>query len=348
MMIHNLKMLFVPPATKTTTCEHTILSMIRKDERDDETLPLIETYQPIYSDSDSSQSQIVGITLMLVSALFFCTMTVLVRYILAYQGISVATMVLLRGTTQSSLAFVSVSMFGKVKEVFRVPRRLLPLLILRGILGSVSLSLYYMSLTRLNLGMTTSIFFINPIFTLIVSRIFLNEQFGRVEAIAAISSILGVFLIANPTLDLGDVHDPQYIFGVLFGLLSAGFVAFTLVTIRAIGSQIHFMNNVVALGTGVMILGIAMGGTYNVTRESPKGLLLAVLACFSGYIGQCLFNFSLQLIKAGTGSVLRTIDVPLAYTLGVLFLGEVPHVVSLIGAGMVVSSCAAIGLNAKR
>ena len=317
-----------------------------KEERADESVPLLPRYHPIYS--DAGQNEMLGVVLMLVSAFFFCSMTLLLRYALAYQGVSVATMVLLRGSTQALLAFVSVAMFAKPKEVFSVPKRLLPRLVLRGVLGSSSLALYYYSLTRLSLGMTTSIFFINPIFTMILSSVFLRERVGVVEAIAAIASIFGVFLVVNPTLDLSELQDPRYMVGVGCALLAAALTAFTIVTIRSLGSQVHFMNNVVALGTGVTVLGVAMGGTNSITRDSAKGMMFGLLGCLSGFFGQCLFNKALQHVRAGRGSITRTIDVPLAYALGVVLLGEVPHVVSLVGAVFVVSGVAAIGLATRQ
>ncbi len=338
----------LPHPAVSADCDESVLSLIIGEEEpsNDELKPSLPQFRPMYSDTD--QNETLGIFLLLISGLFFCAMTVSSRYALSYEGISVPTIVLLRGASQTILGLLSAVLFANPLQVFRVPRRLLPLLVVRGFFGATAEALYFLTLTYLNLGMTTSIYFTNPIFTMVLSSMFLGEKAGTVQVVAGVVSIVGVFLVVDPTLDLGDVKDSSYFIGVAFGLLSACLVACAMVCIRSLGSRVHYMGNVLAFGTGVTVLGLGMGGTTTLAQEPTKGVVIGTLGCVSGFIGQCLFNKGLQHVRAGPGSVVRTIDVPLAFVLGVILLDEVPHVLSLLGAFLVVGGVAAIGWTSKR
>ncbi len=334
--------------TIASDCQDSVLSLIlaKEEPGNDETKPLLPQFRPLYSDTD--QNETLGIFMLLISGLFFCAMTFSVRYVLVYEGISVPTIMLLLGSSQTILALLYAVLFSNPFQIFRVPRRLLPLLFVRGAVGGTAEAFCFLTLTYLNHGMTTSIYFTNPIFTMALSSMFLGENAGTVQVVAGLVTIIGVFFVMNPTLDVGDVKDPNYFIGVACGLVASGFVACTMICVRSLGSQIHYMSNVLAFGTGVTVLGVAMGGTSTLSLEPTKGLVLGTLGCASGFIGQCLFNKALQHVRAGPGSVVRTIDVPLAFVLGVVLLDQVPHFLSLLGAFLVVGGVTAIGVTSKR
>jgi len=97
----------------------------------------------------------------------------------------------IRGIVQLSLGLLSVFAFTNPRDVFIVPPHLIPLLLIRGIFGASSYSISYKPLSLAPIGIVTSIFFVNPIFTAIASSFVLKERISfktRVEQICLLHS----------------------------------------------------------------------------------------------------------------------------------------------------------------
>lgn len=176
----------------------------------------------------------------------------------------------------------------------------------------------------------------------------LGERCGLVEAIAALLSFTGVVLVSNPTFEsappAGGMTD--HVMGCAIALTGAVCAAAAYVTVRSFGTQISFVLSVLSLGVGVTIGGIIMGGaSWSAVRDHPTGFLYAVTGAVFGFIGQCLLNKGFQYCRAGTGTLMRNVDVPLAWLLGLIFLHEVPYLTSLIGSGLVLAGTILVGLK---
>jgi drug/metabolite transporter (DMT)-like permease len=72
------------------------------------------------------------------------------------------------------------------------------LLITRGLTGSIAFSLAYTSLPYLDIGDSTAIFFLHPVFTALLSWPVLQEKVGLSDAPAVLLGILGTTLIVQP------------------------------------------------------------------------------------------------------------------------------------------------------
>lgn len=90
-----------------------------------------------------------------------------------------------------------------------------------------------------------------------------------------------------------------------------------------------------------------MGGLSVPIREKPTETAIAVFACCLGFLGQCLLNAGLKFSRASTGTLLRNIDVPLGYCMG-LFLGEIPKFFAIFGSALVLIGTAIVAANASR
>ena len=291
---------------------------------------------------DDGRTEAYGYALMLLSAGFFEVMGLIARAATVYHGVSVPNIVFLRGLVQFILGVASSFTFAEPKDVYGVPRNLLPLLTLRGLFGAVSLSLTYTALSLVPLGVCTSLFFLNPIFTIILSSITIGERVSRKEMLAVASTIVGVMLIANPTMEMPGQLSASYVLGVCIVLTSSVVVSVAFVTVRAMGKRVHFLANVLTFGISTAMIGLVLGGAA--LPGFTKGIALALVGCVFGFFGQCCLNLGFQCCRASTGSLLRTIDVPLAYLLGLVFLGEVPHFVSLVGSAIVIGGNVVVGL----
>lgn len=181
-----------------------------------------------------------------------------------------------------------------------------------------------------------------------LSSVVLGERVGKRDMIAAALSFVGVVLVSNPTLsiDFTAVHSGGYALGVGLVFISSCVLSLAIVIIRSAGKAVHYMSLVTAYAFFVTLAGVAMGGAnLNKLIQDPTSLGIALIASLLGFLGQALFNAGFQKCPAGTGSVVRSVDVPLAFVLALIFLHEVPHAMSIVGSMLVVGGVALVGLK---
>lgn len=156
--------------------------------------------------------------------------------------------------------------------------------------------------------------------------------------------MVGVGLVSNPTLSLGGSISSAYVLGIGAVLCSAMLVAVSNVAIRSLGMRVHFMTNVMAIGICETLTGAAMGGIASTLslRHNLAGLAVALAAGVCGFLAECLFANGMQHCRAGIGSVIRTVSVPLSYLMG-LVLGETSNVVAIAGSCLVLAGMLVIG-----
>lgn len=188
----------------------------------------------------------------------------------------------------------------------------------------------------------------DPIFTMMLSSVLLSEPFGGIEIGAAICSFVGVVLVSNPHLqiDFSAGQPPGFAIGC-FAILASSIVnAMTCCMVRAASSQVHFMVFVLAMGIGVAVFGAMLGGiSPSMMTADPVALRIVVIGSLGGLFGTTCLHKAFRFCRAGTGTLMRNVDVPVSYMLGVAVLGEIPHVVSLFGSVLVVGGTCVVGLR---
>lgn len=283
-----------------------------------------------------------GYFLMLLSGIFMTGINVTVRGVTTLEGLSVPNMIFLRSLTHVLFCIVATFAFLNPRHVFDVPRKHMPLLILRGLFATGCLVLSYKALSLVPLAVITSVYFLDPVFTMLISYALLAEGISLKELLGAAVSVAGIILVANPTF-LAPWNIPAaYRYGIGLELISTFLAGCTLVSVRALAKvKIHYMMNTFAFGIPSLIMGIALGGT---NLPLNRGLLFAFLGSISGFFAHVFMSMSLQYCRASTGALISNVNLPLAFLLGVVLLGETPHLVSLGGAVLVIAGCVIIGL----
>lgn len=107
------------------------------------------------------QSETYGYTLLLLSTMCYCVMTLSTRAATAYHDLDPLTMVFLRGLAQTITSVVIIFAFMDYRKVFDLSPRLICALAVRGIFGGTSMSLMFVALSLAPLGVVTSIFFLS-------------------------------------------------------------------------------------------------------------------------------------------------------------------------------------------
>ncbi|KAI1315096.1 hypothetical protein EDD11_001286 [Mortierella claussenii] len=256
------------------------------------------------------------------------------------------------------------------------------LLFCRGLAGSCGLGFFFYALSVMPLADATVIFFLGPVFTAILARIVLKEAFGPLDALASAVSLVGVVLVAQPsvlfrhdqpkvpgggegqeeelmTSSLGwmllqrqQEEDHRRLFGAMAAICGAMCSAVAYVIVRKIGKQgAHSMQHVTYFGAVSCV--ISMLGLYTLQGGyvAPHGALMwtgVVSLGVAAFVGQILLNSGLQLAPLGPGTLMRMNDIVFAFIFQIAVQHEQPDTFSFIGASLVMICTGGMGLNKWR
>ncbi|GJJ72106.1 hypothetical protein EMPS_04463 [Entomortierella parvispora] len=340
------------------------------------TTPVASSAQPaaaVALTADQRHQETKGLIYMTLSAFFFSFMSLLVS--LTAKSLPSFEIVFFRGVIQTVLGvvacrYLNISPFGQKGVRF--------LLFCRGFAGSCGLGFFFYALSVLPLADATVIFFLGPVFTAILARIVLKEPFTPLDALASSISMVGVVLVAKPSVlfppspisspPSGGIEggegslmmallqrqeeDHRRLFGALSALCGAMCSAVAYVLVRKIGKQgAHSMQHVTYFG--VVSCFVSAAGLYVMQGGyvAPEGNLMwtGVLTLgVSAFVGQILLNSGLQLAPIGPGTLMRQNDIVFAFIFQITVQHEQPDLFSFLGASLVMICTGGMALNKWR
>jgi len=201
----------------------------------------------------------------------------------------------------------------------------------RSALGLTTMVLAFNALFYLPLAEATTIGFVAPLFSVMLSALLLGETVGRHRWSAVAVGFLGVLIVMQPETE----HLPPL--GLVLALLSALGVAAVTITIRQIGKTESAQTTVLWFtATSMLAVGLLLP-FYEQAHDAGTWAILAALGFFGG-IGQLLLTSSLRYAPVA-------VIVPFDYTqllwavlLGwLLFETDVPGS-TWLGAGVIIAS----------
>lgn len=257
---------------------------------------------------------------MLLSTLAFTLMNGLLKFLTSYSAYQ---MVFFRSL--GSLFFTFGFLFNKGISVLGTHRKLL---VLRGLVGSTSMVLFFMALHYMPLGSAVGLRYIAPIFAAIFAILLLREKVRPIQWLFFIVSFSGVLVLKGLDRSIP-------VLGLVLVLIASVFSGLVYIIIRKIGSREHpvvIVNYFMCIAT---IIG-GVGAIFN--WKTPVGIdwfLLASLGVF-GYFGQLFMTKAFQMGETNAIAPLKYLEVFFAVIVGVLFLGETYVVWSFVGMAMII------------
>jgi len=300
---------------------------------------------------------------MAVSTFGFSTMTLLVRVGTTTLGLPSLQLVGSRSAVQAGLAG---ALLGACRTPLSLPRRgLWAWMLARSLSGTVGIASFFTALRLLPLGDATVVFFTGPLWTAALAAVALGEPIARLDVAAAVVCLGGVAAVAHASGGGGGgaaaaaaaaadgaaataLPLATRLAGVGLSLLGAMSSAVSYVIVRHMGTAVPAALSVAAFGvTATAVAAVAMAATATPVVV-PTGALGWVI---TGGVGVCAFGGSmaltagLQRVPAGIATIVRYVDVALAYGYGVVLLGEVPTPLGAGGAAAIVVAAAAVGVR---
>ncbi|TFK18110.1 hypothetical protein FA15DRAFT_628299 [Coprinopsis marcescibilis] len=331
-----------------------------------------------------------GLLLIAASQAFFSLMNVAVKTLNSIDPpVSALQLIVVRmGITY--ICCLVYMILAKVPEPFLGPKGVRLLLIFRGFTGCaaypVSLThticdsilltcrffglfgIYY-SLQYLSLSDATVLTFLSPLCTAVAGALLLGETLTKGQGLAALTSMLGVILIARPASLFGKAENPDlevpidfaspmmtipkevspsqrlWAVGVaLIGVLGAT-GAYT--SLRAIGKRAHPLHALTSFSTQcVIVASVAMIVRQErfVFPTRPEWLAMLAMIGIFGFLGQVLLTLGLQRETASRGSLAVYTQIVFATVFERVFFDIVPSPLSVVGTLLIISSAMYVAL----
>lgn len=275
---------------------------------------------------------------MLLSAFFFCLMTVFVK--LAGEIIATIHIVFFRAVftfiiTIIMIKKIDIPPFGKNKK----------LLLVRGVIGSIALFFVYESINRLSLSQATIIQYLYPIFTSILAIIIISEKFNRTIIYASLIGFFGIYItLGIPSLKevLGDSLS-----NLTIALAGSFLTGLAYVTVRKANNENEHPYVIMFY---FPLLTIPMSLPFLINNWPIINLYTAVLLIFIGIctqLGQLFLTYGYKYLPASKAATISYVQVPIAVILGSIIFEEQINTLLIIGS-LIVLFAILLTVSSKR
>lgn len=316
--------------------------------------PLCTSYGPVLVSEPMSAGNIgLGFFLATLSGVLFTVNNFLFQYL----GLNVTEVLLTRSGLQAALLMILLS--ATCSPILPKGGLDCVLVVLQGLAAAVRVGLTFACLDHLPLGDALTIIFTEPLWTLLLAKLFLGTRVGWWKTIFGMVLIAGVVLCTQPPgiFSSGvekkhqEVTRGSYFFGVLLAVLSATTGAASNVIIagcREVSSLVLVFHS----GLGGCLVALLYSAVD--TEDRINGLVVEVpghdwlwlgILGVMGLSGYYALTRSLQLIPPTTVAVLRAMEIVLAYLIQGIVTGVVPNMMTVTGSSLVIISVVATAVE---
>lgn len=210
------------------------------------------------------------------------------------------------------------------------------LLLLRGAAGFGGLLCFFYAIPRLPLAEVTVIQFTNPVFVALLASVFLGEHLGRRDVGSIALSLVGVLLIARPSVLFGARVETLDLVAVGVALLGAVLAAVAYTTVRKLRETEHAL--VVVFYFPLVSTPAAVPVMWSeAVWPTPAEWLLLLGIGVATQIAQIYLTRGLHAERAGRAMSASYVQIVFAAAWGLLFFGETPDLLAVAGAALVMS-----------
>ncbi|MCX7302114.1 MAG: DMT family transporter [Rhodobacterales bacterium] len=208
----------------------------------------------------------------------------------------------------------------------------------RGLVGTTAMGMGFAALGLLPLPEVTALGYAAPLLVVIFAAMFLNEQVRAFRLTAVAMGMVGVMIVLSPRLSVGaDALGARETLGAMIVLMGAVFTALAQIFVRKLvatedTAAIVFWFSVTA--TFLSLVTIPWGWVLPAPREA--GML--VLAGILGGFGQIFLTSSYRFAAASVIAPFEYTSMLLALLVGYFIFDEVPELITLAGAVLIIGA----------
>jgi len=205
-----------------------------------------------------------------------------------------------------------------------------PALLLRGVFGTLGVSLYFYALENLTLADAALLNKLSPFFVAAFAVLFLKEKFSRYLAPTLVCAFVGAGLVIKPALDLRALP-------ALAGLLSAVASGAAYTTVRSLRGKVPPYKIVFyfsLMSTAAVLPPTVLG----FVRPRLDQLLFLLAAGVFATAGQMFLTYGYHQAPATRISIYNYAHVLFAFLLGLALWNEMPDLLSLVGGVLIIAA----------
>lgn len=248
-----------------------------------------------------------GTGAMFASAVLFSCMAVSVKYV--SSRISAPEIIFFRSLI-SALLIIAMGFAGRVR--FKVSST--DKLVFRGIIGGISLMLYFYSLTLTSVSNAVLLAYTYPIFASIFSVIYLKENMTKEKVLFMATAIIGLFTIFGldvSALNIGDIL-------ALVSAVTSGMAIVAIRELRKTDSSAMITFSFVLSGT--IFSSFFLKGNFLIPGNYDAFMLL--LIGIFGTFGQILMTRGYKRCSAALGGVISMSSIVMTALLGIFIFHD--------------------------
>ncbi len=246
-----------------------------------------------------------------------------------------------------NLFFVLVS--GKRKQLPGIPRKVLGLLAILGIIDILSNITFFMAIRAIpDPSVTSFLGNLFPVFMTILAVSFLKERFTLIETLGALMAITGAFVISyTGNLDWRSFFIPGTGFVVLNTFLAASVAVIVKKNVHKASPEVFNLNSNAWIFLFFLGYFISSGQSVIIPLTAFRNIALG--SFFGSFIGLLSFFYSYRYITASRSSIIQSLKGIFVLIIAYFYLGNFPLSIQLWGgaitvAGVLVMTMAQAGI----
>ena len=271
-----------------------------------------------------TQNQI-GVLYMVGSVICFSIMDICVKWLDYYP---VGQVLFLR----FFIGFIPIFFIIPREKIFTFYKTSRPALhAFRAISGALAIIALFIGLRKLPLADVVSLTFGGPIFVTVASIFFLSEKVGIKRWSAVFLGFIGMLLIVQPVfIDLNFYYLTPIIFCVFFACVA--------ISVRSLSKT--EANYTIAFYFTLLcaLIGLASIFFDQWIVPSPIDLFIFIVMGLCGSVANLLLTQSYRLAEASHVTPIKYLSLVFAVVFGFLIWSEIPKILTLLGASLVVAS----------
>ena len=208
-----------------------------------------------------------------------------------------------------------------------------PLLILRGILGTIALVCIFYAIKNMPLNISTVIQYTYPIFISIFAGVLINEKITKNLIIASITGWVGILIILNP-YQLSSLNIELDKFTVLIAFLGAISTALAYITVKKLSSteDIFIIIKYFPLISVITLSPIVF---FNWVTPNINDLIWIIGIGMFTQAGQTFLTIGLKKLPTSEAARINYLQVLFGSLWGILFFNELININFIFGAVLV-------------
>ena len=208
----------------------------------------------------------------------------------------------------------------------------------RGFVGTAAMGLNFTAAGYLPLPEITAIGFTTPLLIVVFASVMLGERVGVYRISAVLVGLIGVLIIVEPRLTLGEMNAAQdaMMLGVILAITAAACAALAQIQIRKMVQVERTSAIIFYFCITASVFSLSTVGTW-VWPSQPQFLILILIGIFGG-VGQIMLTTAYRYAPASVIAPFDYTAMIFALGIGYFAFAELPSTQMILGAGIVIAA----------